>query len=100
MEAIAMTSINRDRALRSQILLANASQNFLFQLWHSVSSHARNSQCREILPVIVLGQIALIQDNNFVRIAHRSVEMHGLRRIAISDVQAQISELQRLLCAF
>ena len=64
-----MTSINRDRAFRSQILLANACQNFLFQLWQSVSGHARNSQCRKILPVFVLGQIALVQDNNFVRIA-------------------------------
>ena len=31
-----MTSINRDRALWSQILLANAYQNFLFQLRESV----------------------------------------------------------------
>src|SRR5213079_2349332 len=94
-----MTNINRDRALWSQIMLANAYQNFLFQLWQSVSGYARNSQCREILPVIVLQQIALIQDNNFVRIGRRSVEMRRLRRIAISDVQAQISQLQRFLCA-
>src|SRR6266540_5938666 len=79
--------------------MADACQNFLFQLWQSVSSDARNPQRREILPVIVLGQIALIQDNDFIRIARRSVEMRRLRRIAISDVQPQISQLQRLLCA-
>ena len=94
-----MTSINRDRALWSQILLVNACQNFLFQLWQSVFRHARNSQCREILPVLVLGQITLIQDNNFVRIACRSVEMRRLRRIAVGNVKPQISQLQRFLCA-
>src|SRR4029079_17447169 len=94
-----MTSINRDRTFRSQILLANACQNLLFQLRQSVSGRARNSQCREILPALVLPQIALVQDNNFVWIVRRPVEMRWLPHVAISDVQAQISQLQRFLCA-
>src|SRR4030095_8345436 len=106
-ETIAMTGIDRDRAFWSQILLANACQNFMFQWWQSLSGRARNSQCREILPVVVLWQITLIQDNNFVRIGGRPVklrklsrvEMRRLRHVAISDVQAQISQLQRFLCA-
>src|SRR4026208_2224934 len=101
-----MTSINRDRALLSHILVANACQNFLFQLWQSVFGYARNSQGWKVLPVLVLGQIALIQDNDFIQIARRSielrkfsrVEMRRLRRIAVSDLQAQISQLQRFLC--
>jgi hypothetical protein len=60
-ETIAMTSINRDRAFRSQILLANACQNFLFQLRQSVFGHARNSQCREILPVLSSGKSLLFK---------------------------------------
>ena len=52
-----MTSINRDRALWSQILLANMCQNFFFQLRQALFGYARNSQCREIFPVFVLGQI-------------------------------------------
>ena len=56
-----MTSINRDRVFRSQILLANACQNFLFQLRQSVFGHARNSQCREILQSLSSGKSLLFK---------------------------------------
>src|ERR1051325_8729857 len=101
-----MPRVDRDRALRSQILLANACKNLLFELRQSVATRARNSNGWEILPVVVLRQIALVQDNDFVRFARcllelrklSRVEMHRPRHIAISNVQAQISDLQRFLC--
>ena len=61
-----MTSIDRDYAFRSQILLPDARQNFFLQFRQTFSRDAGNPQRREIFPIAVLGQIAFIQNKDLV----------------------------------
>src|SRR5262249_3304076 len=68
-QAIAMASIDRDCAFRSEILLPDARQNLLLQFRQAVAGQARNTQSRKIFPVAVLGQITLVQNNYLVRVA-------------------------------
>ena len=90
-QAIAMAQVNRYRALRPQVLRCNPSQNFLFQVRQTFSCLAGNAQRGEIFPVAVLGQIALVQQDNFIPVRGLFSEMRGLGRVAIDNVQAEVS---------
>ncbi len=78
-----MPRIDRHCAFRPQILLPDPRQNFLVQWRQAFFGYAGNSQRREIFPVTVLGQIAFIQNDNFVRVVGPAVATRPGRRYRV-----------------
>ncbi len=98
-ETIAMSCIDRECALRPQILFGNARQNFLLQFRKTFSRQAGNPRGMKIFPVPVFRQIALVQNDNFIRVTGPLIKMLRPGRILICDVETQVGQSQRFFGA-
>ena len=92
-----MPSIDRDSVFRPQLFLADPEKNFILKTGYSFAGHARNSQRFRIFPIVVLGQITFVQDNDFIPVNVALLKVRRTRSIMIGNVQTQISVVQRTL---
>ena len=98
-QTIAMTSIDRDGAFRSEILLGDVAENFLFELRQTLSGRAGNAKGGYIFPIFMFGQVAFIQQHDLGAVRRTRFKIRRLRRVTIGDVQTQVCRLQRLFRA-
>src|SRR5580700_4319507 len=92
-----MAQIDSDSVFWTQILFADPAENFGLEFVQTFFRGAGDSERLEILPITVLGQIALIQHDNFISVDAGPLEMRGPRSVSIDDVQAQVGLLHRTL---
>ena len=90
-QTIAMARVDRDRALRAQIFLRDALDNFLFQFGEAFVGHARNPQCVAAFPIAMLRQVALVQNKQLGLFTNPVRKVGRSWRVAIDDVQKQIA---------
>src|SRR5205814_5077323 len=94
-----MTGVDRNCALRLQILFGDSRENFRSELRQAFSRRARNTQRLEMLPITVFRQIAFVQKHNFIAIVGAFLEMWRSWRVAIHDVETQVRGLERFFGA-
>src|SRR4051812_8540911 len=61
-QAVAVPGIDRHRAFGAELLFAELAEDFIFQPGEAILNDARNAQRRDIVPVGVFRQVALVQE--------------------------------------